>query len=115
MDTPTVKVRRVRIAVVVVKAHSLWMVFAGSFFRISFWRFIADAQTYLYTHTFTSLGVLLHIISDTLGSVGVIISALLIDQYGWMIADPICSIFIAVLTFISTLPLVRRSMDILVR
>jgi zinc transporter 5/7 len=31
--------------------------------------------------------------------VGVIISSLLIHQYGWMIADPICSIFISVLIF----------------
>ncbi len=40
-------------------------------------------------------GVFLHILADTLGSVGVIISSALIHQYGWMISDPICSIIIA--------------------
>lgn len=43
------------------------------------------------------LGVFLHILADTLGSVGVIISSALIHQYGWMISDPICSIIIATL------------------
>lgn len=42
-------------------------------------------------------GVLLHIIADTLGSVGVIISALLMQKYELMIADPICSMLIALL------------------
>ena len=42
-------------------------------------------------------GVFLHILADTLGSVGVIISSGLIHYFGWMIADPICSMFIAVL------------------
>ncbi|MED6233382.1 hypothetical protein ATANTOWER_010996 [Ataeniobius toweri] len=42
-------------------------------------------------------GVLLHIIADTLGSIGVIISALLMQKYELMIADPICSMLIAVL------------------
>lgn len=35
--------------------------------------------------------------ADTLGSVGVIISSLLIYYFGWMIADPVCSMFIAIL------------------
>eukprot|EP00064_Thunnus_orientalis_P024643 superscaffoldBa00010894_g24945 len=42
-------------------------------------------------------GVLLHIIADTLGSIGVIISALLMQKYDLMIADPICSMLIALL------------------
>lgn len=45
-------------------------------------------------------GVLLHVLADTLGSVGVIISSLIIHQYGWMVADPVCSIFISVLIFL---------------
>lgn len=43
------------------------------------------------------VGVFLHIVADTLGSVGVIISALLMQNYGLMIADPICSMLIAML------------------
>ena len=46
-------------------------------------------------------GVFLHILADALGSVGVIISAVLMHMFGWMIADPICSIFIAVMIALS--------------
>jgi hypothetical protein len=48
---------------------------------------------------FSVTGVLLHVIADTLGSVGVIVSSILIHLYGWMIADPICSLFISVMIF----------------
>jgi zinc transporter 5/7 len=47
--------------------------------------------------------------ADTLGSVGVIVSSVLIEQFGWYIADPVCSIFIAVLIFMSVLPLLKNS------
>ena len=46
---------------------------------------------------FVVAGVFLHVMADTLGSVGVIVSSGLIQQFGWMIADPICSVFIACL------------------
>ena len=42
-----------------------------------------------------------------MGSVGVIISTLLIEGFGWNIADPICSLFIALLIFLSVVPLVK--------
>ena len=46
------------------------------------------------------------IFQDTLGSVGVIISTLLIQYYGWTGFDPIASLFIAVLIAASVIPLV---------
>ena len=61
---------------------------------------------------FCHAGIFLHILADTLGSIGVIVSSVLIDQFGkvfvlllfalllhlgWMQADPICSMFIAIL------------------
>jgi zinc transporter 5/7 len=58
-------------------------------------------------------GVFLHILADTLGSVGVIISTLFIQTFGWNIADPICSLFIAILIFVSVLPLVKETALIL--
>lgn len=58
-------------------------------------------------------GVLLHILADTLGSVGVVISALLMRAFGWMRADPVCSIFIAVLVAASVWGLLRDSTRIL--
>ncbi|GAA5837225.1 hypothetical protein JCM5353_005999 [Sporobolomyces roseus] len=59
-------------------------------------------------------GVFLHVLADTLGSVGVIISTLLINRYGWTGFDPLASIFIAVLIFASVVPLVVDSGKLLV-
>ncbi|KAM4738577.1 zinc transporter 7 isoform 1-T1 [Anableps anableps] len=60
-------------------------------------------------------GVLLHIIADTLGSIGVIISALLMQKYELMIADPICSMLIALLIGVSVVPLLKESIGILMQ
>lgn len=60
-------------------------------------------------------GVFLHILADTLGSVGVIISAVLMQMFGWMIADPICSMFIALLIALSVLTLIKESVVILMQ
>ncbi|XP_057339282.1 zinc transporter 7 [Microplitis mediator] len=60
-------------------------------------------------------GVFLHILADTLGSVGVIVSAILIQMFGWMIADPICSMFIAVMITLSVLSLLKESTSILMQ
>lgn len=57
-------------------------------------------------HSHNMRGVFLHVMADTLGSVGVIISTLLIQYYGWTGFDPIASIFIAVLIAASVIPLV---------
>lgn len=60
-------------------------------------------------------GVFLHILADTLGSVGVIVSAILMWAFDWMIADPICSIFIALLIALSVGTLVSESAAILMQ
>jgi Cation efflux family len=52
-------------------------------------------------------------LADTLGSVGVIISTLLIKWFGWTGFDPIASIFIAVLIFLSVIPLIKNSAAVL--
>ena len=44
--------------------------------------------------------------ADTLGSVGVILSTILIQWYGWTGFDPIASLFIATLIVASVVPLV---------
>jgi zinc transporter 5/7 len=44
-----------------------------------------------------------------LGSVGVIISTLLIQQFNWSGFDPLASILIAVLILISTIPLLKTT------
>jgi len=58
-------------------------------------------------------GVYLHILADTLGSVGVIISSILIQQFGWYIADPLCSLAIAIMIFVSVIPLLKHTSSIL--
>ncbi|CCM00381.1 uncharacterized protein FIBRA_02411 [Fibroporia radiculosa] len=57
-------------------------------------------------HSHNMRGVFLHVMADTLGSVGVIVSTLLIQWYGWTGFDPIASLFIAILIAASVIPLV---------
>ncbi|KAL3866115.1 hypothetical protein ACJMK2_043447 [Sinanodonta woodiana] len=64
-------------------------------------------------HNTNMEGVFLHVLADTLGSVGVIISSLLIENFGWNIADPICSLFIATMIMLSVLPLLKETSIIL--
>ena len=54
-------------------------------------------------------GIFLHVLADTLGSVAVVISTLLIHFYGWSGFDPIASCLIAILIFASAVPLVQTS------
>lgn len=54
-------------------------------------------------------GIYLHILADTLGSVAVVISTLLIHYYGWSGFDPLASCLIAILIFASAIPLVTSS------
>lgn len=60
-------------------------------------------------------GVFLHVLADTLGSVGVIISAILMKTFGWMRADPLCSMAIALLIAASVVPLIRDSAGVLLQ
>ncbi|CAG8777041.1 4605_t:CDS:1, partial [Dentiscutata heterogama] len=57
--------------------------------------------------------VYLHILADTFGSIGVLISTLLIQQFGWTGFDPLASILIAGLIFISVIPLIKHSSSVL--
>jgi hypothetical protein len=50
--------------------------------------------------------LLQHVLADTLGSVGVIGSTLLVNHTGWTGWDPIASLFIAALIIASVIPLV---------
>lgn len=58
-------------------------------------------------------GVFLHILADTLGSVGVIVSSIFVHNWQWYIADPICSLIISTLIFLSVIGLVKRSINML--
>ena len=53
--------------------------------------------------------IFFHILADTLGSVGVVISTVLIRTFGWSGFDALASILIAVLITLSILPLIKTS------
>jgi len=55
----------------------------------------------------------LHILGDTLGSVGTMVAAGVILATGWRAADPLISIVIAVLILVSAVRLVGESVDVL--
>lgn len=59
--------------------------------------------------------IFLHIFADTMGSVGLIVSSYLVQRYGWTIADPICSILISMIVFISVCPLLKLSWCVLLQ
>jgi len=54
-------------------------------------------------------GIWLHVLADTMGSVGVIASSILIMWFDWHIADPICSFCIALMILLSVIPLLSKS------
>ncbi|KXS21706.1 cation efflux protein [Gonapodya prolifera JEL478] len=60
-------------------------------------------------------GMFLHVLADTMGSVGVVASALMIRWFGWTWADPICSIAISLLIVASVYPLLIRSSLVLLQ
>ncbi|KAF6143287.1 hypothetical protein GIB67_039070 [Kingdonia uniflora] len=60
-------------------------------------------------------GIFLHVLADTMGSVGVVFSTILIKYKGWVVADPACSIFISVMIIASVIPLLRNSAEILLQ
>jgi cobalt-zinc-cadmium efflux system protein len=58
-------------------------------------------------------GALLHMLSDTLSSVGVILGGIIIAFTGWTRVDPVLGILISVLIFRNALSLVKESVNIL--
>jgi zinc transporter 5/7 len=64
-----------------------------------------EAKHEHHHHDENMTGVFLHILADALGSVGVIISSLLIKYYDCYVADPICSFIISLFIFMSAIPL----------
>lgn len=57
-------------------------------------------------------GAFLHMAADTLVSVGVVVSGLIISYTGWNVIDPIVSIAIAVIILISTWKLLSESVKL---
>jgi cobalt-zinc-cadmium efflux system protein len=56
---------------------------------------------------------LLHVLADALGSVGAIIAGLCVTYFGFMLADPLASVAIAVVIGAGSLRLLRETSDVL--
>lgn len=59
-------------------------------------------------------GAFLHMVADTLVSVGVVISGIIISWTGWNVVDPIVSIIIALVILVSTWDLLSGSLRLLI-
>lgn len=57
----------------------------------------------------------MHVLADTLGSVFVIISTLLLEYFGWQWVDPFCSLILSLLILGSVYPLLKLSAAILLQ
>lgn len=60
-------------------------------------------------------GAWLHVVADTIGSVGVIAAGALIALFGWNWADPVASLLIACLVLVSAYVLLRQVVDVLMQ
>jgi cobalt-zinc-cadmium efflux system protein len=58
-------------------------------------------------------GAFLHVVGDTLGSVGAIAAGIAMVVWQWYMADPLVSVVVAVLVLYSSWQLVRESVDVL--
>jgi cobalt-zinc-cadmium efflux system protein len=64
-------------------------------------------------HNLNVRGAWLHVMADTLGSVGAISAGAVIVFFGWRWADPVASFIIASLVLYSAWGLVRETLDVL--
>ena len=60
-------------------------------------------------------GAFLHVISDLIGSVGAILAGLCLYFFGWEWADPLASIFVALLVFKSGVQITRKASHVLMQ
>ncbi|MCP3144475.1 cation diffusion facilitator family transporter [Pyxidicoccus xibeiensis] len=65
------------------------------------------------THSMNVRGAFLHVLGDTLSSVGVLIGAGIMALTGWFVVDPIISVVISVVIVVGAVRLVRDAVDVL--
>jgi len=66
-----------------------------------------------HKHDMNARAAALHVLGDTLGSVGALVSGIVIALTGWTPADPIAALFICVLIAVSSLRLLREAVHAL--
>ena len=75
--------------------------------------FILKGEKHDHGHSLNVRAAFLHMLGDTLSSVGVIIGAIIIYYTNWFIVDPIVSVMLCILILIWSYKLVMESADIL--
>lgn len=65
------------------------------------------------THSMNVHGAFLHVLGDTLSSVGVLVGAGIMAMTGWYVVDPIISLVISVVIVVGAIRLVRDAVDVL--
>ena len=89
----------------------LWVAMAGLAVNILvFWILLGADQ-----HNLNIRGAVLHVLGDLLGSVAAIAAAIIILTTGWMLADPVLSVLVAVLILRSAWSLIRDSAHVLLQ
>jgi cobalt-zinc-cadmium efflux system protein len=78
----------------------------------SAWMTSTDSNA-AHSHGMAVRGVFVHVVSDLIGSIGVLASGALTYFTGWMEADPAVSILIGLLVLYSSWGLVRDGVDVL--
>jgi len=86
-----------------------WVALTGLLVNVLVLRVIGNHDT----DNLNVAGAYLHVLGDLLGSIGAVSAALLIHEFGWHWADPVISIFVALLILNSAWKLLRRSAHIL--
>ncbi len=66
-----------------------------------------------HTHSMNVRGAFLHVLGDTLSSVGVLVGAGIMAYTGWFVVDPMISIAISVVIVFSAWGLLREAVDVL--
>ncbi len=70
----------------------------------------AIALSRSHGHDLSTRGAYLHMLADTLVSVGVVVSGFIISQTGWYVIDPIIGLIIAIIILFSTWNLLTESL-----
>ncbi|WP_434344837.1 cation diffusion facilitator family transporter [Myxococcus virescens] len=65
------------------------------------------------SHSMNVRGAFLHVLGDTLSSVGVLVGAGIMAYTGWYVVDPIISVVISIVIVIGAVRLVRDAVDVL--
>jgi cobalt-zinc-cadmium efflux system protein len=87
----------------------LWVAVAGLIINVMSARILHGGAS----ENMNVRGAYLHVLGDLLGSVGVVVAALIIRYTGWLLADPIASFVTTALIMRGAWTLVRESVDIL--